>query len=654
MAEQNITDKTMLDKVRGIVTEQLQTSLRFKQPRMKEITQTEDILAAKPRPALRNRFNVPFDSTVLQGARDTILAKSDDKPLLVFEETQEEGKRAAMKIQAAFDRDSSDAVGHWAQKDRLAKTFAFSSGRAIFETYAESDPKYRNVRKVIDHFDFHCEPGGGPVLENHLFCGTVNNFIGHEALIARGNSGRYIAEEVQKLQGAVTEEMRKEMDDDFKNVHQRYMAMGLDISQHTYVGSTLYNFAKFQTTIEGERYYVLFEPRTQCIVRLMPLKEMFESELYSYTSWATHEDSVFWSRGYGDSYRPIAEVYRVLVNQMLENIQKRNWNNRAYDPQVFTNPEKLLYSPDGLAKANLKPGMTSVAQGIFTFETPDTVGVTLNTMEWLNGFAGQHIGVTPGAQGVSEQTKVGIYYGDMQQVADRFGLLNKSYTQEQIDAGTRYDWGLYEHLPEDFAVEIMGIDGVGWEKLVKDDVKHDFKVSVKSLNATAQEDDMKAKKRATALAAINADPELRARVNPSWRIEQTLKFGEFTEEEIRVAMDTKNDGTQLVLAKAAECIRAIVDGEKSKKKFEYPPLVRQATTGFMQKIIDYADDHFNDIEKITYDRLNIFALAHQQLVMENMARKAMFESMMQPAVPIAPGKPVGGGAPAAPAGMTGV
>lgn len=648
MAEKNITDEALINKVRDIVCQQLDTSLMFKQPRMNEIRQTEDILAAKPRPALRNRFNVPFDSTVLQGARDTILAKSDDKPLLTFEATQEEGKRAALKIQAAFDRDSSDAVGHWAQKDRLSKTLAFASGRSIFETYAESDPKYRSVRKVIDHFDFHCEPGGGPVLEHHLFCGTVNNFISKEDLVSRANAGRYIATEVEKMVNASTEEMRKEDEDNFKNKHQRYMAMGLDISQHTYVGQTMFNLAKFQSTIDGVRYYVLFDPRTKCILRLMPLKEMFESNLYSYTSWATHEDAVFWSRGYGDSYRPIAEVYRVLVNQMLENIQKRNWNNRAYDPHVFPNPEKLLYSPDGLAKANLKPGMTSVSQGIFTFETPDTVGVTLKTMEWLNGFAGQHIGVTPGAQGVSEQTKVGIYYGDMQQVADRFGLLNKSYVQEQIDAGTRYDQGLYEHLPEDMAVEIIGIDGVGWEKIVKEDTEHEFKVTVKSSNAVAQEDDMKAKKRAASLASLNADPELRALVNKNWMAEQTLKFGEFSSEEIRVAMDTKNDGTQLVLAKAAECIRAIIDAEKSTKKFEYPKLVRQATTGFMQKIIDYADDHAEEISKDTYDRLNIFALAHRELVMENMARKAMFERMAMAVAQPMPGvKPIQPAAPTA-------
>lgn len=628
LSDEETTKQKLLERAVTIACEQLETSMKLKQPRMQDVRMNEDVYFGKPKVALRNRFNVPFDSVVMQGAIDTVMARSDDSVKLGFEADAEEYKRSGLKVTAAFERDSSDAVGRWDQKDRLAKKMAYLSGRAIYEIHSESLPRYRNVLKVIDHNDFQCEPGGGPYLEDHLFCGTINNFFSKESLKKGAEDGLYIAAGVQKLIDGMNPQDRKELQDEYRNRQDRLQALGLDLDQNNYIGTTMYNLTKWEMVLDGERYYLLFDPKQKVGVRFEKLSDVARAEcpdrpdnLYTFVTWATEDSPMFWNRGQADTIRPVAEVYRVLVNGMLENIQKRNWNNRAYDPNVFTDPSKLLYTPDGLAKANWKPGMTSIAQGIYEFNTPDTTGVTLNAIEWLNSFIGEKTGISPGAEGQTKDTKVGIYYGNVQAVSERFGLLNKSYTQARIDLGVRYDWGLSEHCPEEMMVKIMGIEGVGWEALKKEDTTPDYTVKVVSTNAEAEKSAMKSAKKADALTKIQANPTLLAKVNASWLLEQTLRSGEFSDEEIRVGMDVNSEGNQEVLLKAAEQIRKIVDGE-------WPlPLIRQATTGFQQKIINYAIDHAEDFEMDIFNKLMIYAKAHQQYVLENMARKAITDPL---------------------------
>lgn len=654
-------DPTSLEARRAravdIAIHQLEASARFKQPRMNEILLNEEINSGKVRPALKNRFNVPFDTVIMQGALDTVLAKSDDSPKLAFDSDQEEYKRSSMKVTAAYDRETADDKGRWASKDRQAKRMAYLSGRAIFEKYTESDPVFKDVLRVEDHFNFHCEPGGGPNLEEHRFLGTTNNFFDKETLKSLGDSGFYDASEVTKLINSDSQEQRKEIQDEFNNVQKRFMALGLDLSAHNYVGQSMFNLVKWEMVFEGERYYLLFDPRTKACLRFVKLTEISPSNRWTWVSWATHEGQVFWSRAYADTYRVCGEIYRVLVNGMLENIQKRNWNMRAYDPGVFTDSAKLLYSPDGLVKANLKPGMTSVSQGIFELQTPDTTSVTLNSMEWLNSFLGQSTGVTPGAQGNSDQAKVGIYYGDMQEVADRFGLLNKQYVQCWIDLGVLFDWGLDACMPEEYMVKVIGIQGAGWEKLTKEDTEPEFTVKVVSTNAQAAETALKAKLKDNAIARITGNPALIAKVNNSWLVEEILRSGSYDDEAIRVGMDVQSDGSREVLLRAAESIRKIVDGK-------WPvELVFSATTGFQQKIIDYANDHSGELTDKVFHRLMIYAQAHTQIVTENMVRRARLVASQRSAMapPGGPGGPggaalppsMGGGAlPAAPAAPT--
>lgn len=616
----------------SLAIKQIEEGLRFKQPRMNEIIKNEEVYLGKERQALVNRFNVPFDSVVMQGAIDTTLAKTDDAPKLSFDALEEEYKRSSMKVTAVFEKESGDAKGRWASKDRQAKRLAYLSGRAIFEKYTHSSPKFEDVLKVEDHYNFYCEPGGGSYLEDHVFLGTINNFFTKEQLKAGAKSGLYIGSEVQKLINGDNKQHRKEVQDEYGNMQKRFQALGLDYNQHNYIGESIFNLTKHEMVYEGKRYYLLIDVKTQICVRCIPIEDISPSGRWTWVSWATHEDMIFWSRSFADSIRPIAEVYRVLVNQMLENINKRNWNMRAYDPSVFTDSAKLLYSPDGLVKANLKPGMTSVGQGIFELSTPETSTVTLNAIEWLNSFLGEKIGVGPNEQGNSQDQRVGIYFGNVQQAAERFGLLNKQYTQAWIDLGVLFDWGLYHNVPSGYMVQVLGIEGVTWEELKVEDVDPDFQVQIVSSNAQAAESELKSKKHDEAIARIMSSASLMANVSPRWLTEEILRGGAFTESDIKVAMDTQTEASRDVILRAAESIRKIVDGEWPVK------ICYAATTGFIQKIINYANEHYEDISKDIFDKLFIYAEAHKNIVIENMRRKAMTVAITAPPPPSDPTK----------------
>ncbi|MFA4833587.1 MAG: hypothetical protein WC619_01920 [Patescibacteria group bacterium] len=324
---------------------------------------------------------------------------------------------------------------------------------------------------------------------------------------------------------------------------------------------------------------------------------------------------------------------RIIFNEALNNIQKRNWGMRAFDKNIFPNPEQLQWKLDGLVKATPKPGQ-AIGNGIYSFETPDNSTITVNLVEFLDNMLGQKSGITAGAQGASDKDqKVGVYYGDLQQVADRLGLYNKAYKESWAKLGKKYITGLKDHLNEAKAIEMIGNDGIEWDEIKKEDIKT-FDIEVTGGNLEKQQNDIKKGRQSQAITAIAANPALTQKINQNWLIENILRSGDFDEEEIRRARDAENDGDQEIMSEAAKSIQLILKGKK-------PDLNRGATTGFIQKIIDFATDKLDKKNMDKYDILMDYAMAHKNIAQENMMRKAMvIKSMGNPAE-------VGGAAPAA-------
>jgi len=601
------------DKLALTAKKQSEICINFKQPRLNDIKKSLDLYANVVTKTLPGRFNIPIP--VMGGFVDTLKSKIDDKPKIVFSENDETDYKRVAKANGMLTYDSSDIVGKWALKDRAAKISAIFSGRGVYKYFAESDPKYNSNLEVIDLFDFIFEPQGGGDLDNHMFTGQMNIFKTKNELIEGAKSKYYDTTQVMKMISARSNKDQKEYDDENSNKKGRYSIYGLDPDINNYVGEEVFSLTEMYTNYQGKKYQIVFDYTTGIWVRIKEISEVFKSKRQPYTSWATHEDYFqFLSKAPVDDIRLIAEAIKIIFNQSLDNIQKRNWNMRAYDADIFPDPSQLQWRPDGLIKANNLAGK-NIQNGIYTFETPDNTNITVNMIDFLDGYIGKATGITPAAKGAAdEDSKVGIYYGNLQQVADRLGLYNKSYTEVYNQLGVRYLEGLDEHLTEDISIKVQGIRGTEWEEVKRTDFKFMRMpdVSVESSSTEAQIDEALNQRRTNSLSLVAGNPTLMASVNQNWLVRELLKQGEFTDEQIRVATDKMTDGNVEILSEAAQSIKDIIEGKS-------PKINRGATTGFVQKILDYETDHELDL-KIA-QKLRDYASAHIQIAMRNMLKK---------------------------------
>ena len=152
-------DKKNADEIVKIARRQLETSQLFRQPRIVEILDNEDVANLKLRPALQGRLNVPFDGVFMNAFIDSLVAETNRPPTVEFQDPTGANLKGARKTTAAWERDSKRI--RLRMKDRSVKRLAALSGRGILKYYAESDPKYSPHLQIIDHLDFHCEPNGG-------------------------------------------------------------------------------------------------------------------------------------------------------------------------------------------------------------------------------------------------------------------------------------------------------------------------------------------------------------------------------------------------------------------------------------------------------------------------------------------------------------
>src|SRR5688572_17606474 len=93
---------------------------------------------------------------------------------------------------------------------------------------------------------------------------------------------------------------------------------------------------------------------------------------------------------------------------------------------------------------------------------------------------------------------------------------------------------------------------------------------------------LKKEARMKVLSEIALNPTEAAQVNPKWLVKEKLKSGAaFDEPEIKIAMDTKNYGNELEVARAHEAIEMVQANKK-------PQPFYGATTLFMKIIHDFA------------------------------------------------------------------
>lgn len=608
----------------------------FTAPRLGKIKKYRDLYAGNVPKKYRQPFNVVLP--VFAGAMDTLAADFNDDLAVDIGEQEPADYLACRKIDALWKQELGSAAPNakFPLKTRQDRHNALFSGRGFMMNYAVSEPKYCNHFEVFELEDAIFQPQGGGVWGMHLYAGR-QNIVRTGAELERGGYDK--AQVAELLKRAVADDSYPHANDEkAKASLAKFKAMGLNPEAAGYIGEPMFTLAEMRITIRGERYYLLFSPWYETWVRFDKFSAVFEADIEPWVSWATHEDNKnFMSKAYADDMYGVAEAVHTLFNQELTNREKRNFHARAFDHEMFPDVSKLDKAqtrPDALVPVDTKGGARKIADGIFSFETPELTG-TINLIEWMNEVSGRSVGVTDlsmgGVQNVSK--KATVVFAEQQNISKRLLLRSSPYTEAMGEIARIFVQSSKDHLPASLAIKRLGIEGEDWEPVIRRtdlDLYGDIDVKITSSSIEMRNSQLKKEARAKVLAEIGANPEEAAQVNPRWRVEEKLRsIGEYDDAEIAVAMDTKNYGNKEEVSYAHRGIQDIIGGDK-------PELFYGATTLFMRIVVDYARSNKNTLGLRRYEALIDYAVAHRDIAAENMARKAEEDAAaMPPADPAA-------------------
>ena len=642
-----MANKELTAELKEIISAQavkeMDSDCKFKQPRMDDVKKNEDLYANKPEPALPGQFSIPLP--IMGGFVDTLVSELNQPVRVTFGKTEMGDLQKAERATAGWEYDSSPTRGAWNIKDLRGKKLASMSGRAIYNIFAESEPVYKSYLRNVHHYNFYIDPRGGADIEAAQHLGELNLFKTEYDLKQGGMSQHYDKDQVTKLLNALTPELLKKGGDTYNNIANAFRSVGLNPEMMAAPSGKMAAMVQHYTTYEGVRYYVLFEPITKIWVRIERLDKIFtrrKKPKWPYKSWATHDDPAnFWSKAPADDVRPVAISMKEAFDQSFNELLQRIRGKRAVDPNYFPNRAELEDFTTRFVEAKVPAGK-NLRDGFVEFTTPDNTAVTINIMQFLDSFLGQKTGVTPGSQGQAQEDKVGIYYGNIQQVARRMNLYSDFYKQCYAELGEAWLDGAQEHMKGKISVRILGANGYESAEITRTDIQFDTDPDI-NIQGGADDKTLNQElntKKETALARAMQNPVILQQYNPKWIAEQNVIIAGWDPEEVKRALDTDTYGDQKVIAAAYAAISLIEEGEEPMKN-------RRANPAFLQTISDYLDDH-PELDDATYNKILDYWQMHVEIALQNEVRKKM--AAPAPGMPGAPGMMPAG---AAPAGMGG-
>lgn len=630
-----------LNQIANVAKQQYESCLMFKQPRMEEIAKSIDAYYNRVPLAPKGYRQVPVP--VMSGYVNTLQAKIDDPVRLKFTPSKTADYLSSKRLQALWEIDKSEQKANYNQVDRWVKKNAIFSGLGIYKVFSESDPEYAHHLEPVDYYDFVFEPMGGGDIQKHLFKGQGNIYRTASELKNSADLGWYDKNQVSKL--LTFGDNNKELSSDVnveQNKAKRYSILNLDPRLQAGIGDKIYSFVEMVTRWkDGKDWYVFFECQTGVWIKCCPITELFKTGRSPWVVWQIDEDAnTLLCKAPADDILPIHDAIRMNINDALNNVLKRTYPQRAFDKDMVVDAALLQFKRDGLIPMDTKGGQRALSAGTMTFEIPDTAKMSLDLASYLDNFLGTKVGITSSMQGTSEEEKVGIYFGNLQQTADRIGLLNKSYKKAHADIGIRWIDGVREHLTEKIAVKTLGETNV--EYCVKEDANPDYDIVVESTTEAERIKEVTTRMRKDTLQAISMNQGLVQLLNPKKIIEEQLINAGFNQGEVKEFMDTDFYGQKEIISRAASAAQSIKENKK-------PQDYKQANEIFCQSFAEQADNlDLNEKQKPIAEE---YLLKHLGYAYENAIRKAnidamndeidqMKKSFNQPMQPIQPMQPM--------------
>jgi hypothetical protein len=596
--------KELRDKIVTQALDEISFARRYKQGKIRNWQLNEDLYYGNKKKTDEARANV--DLGQMQEYVHTLLSKIDNPLTFTFTKRKEAQLKRVARLNALKDYDANR--DNWDIKDIAGKKQMAIYGRAVYSYAAQSYDTYRPQLENVDVYDFLIDPSAGGVdIDNGRFMGRYGVIKDRYEL--QGNTN-YIQTEVKELLQGKGNNMERPQEE--LNKQNRVYANKHDSPQKETDSDDKFKFWEWYTTFEGKRYYLLLSETGARAIKVCPLSELFQSDMWPFWTYAAYPDlSEFWTPSPCDYVREIIMAQAVSINQMLDNAERVNKPQRIVDTSAIKNLAELKYRRDGYIKAT--PGTASTA--IKVIDTP-SIETPLKVFERLETIKQAATGVTAGALGVADTDgRATIYEGNQANVADRFGLFNKSYSFGYKRFGVLYMHGVDEHLTKKMSVDIIGPEGIEQEQVSRRDIfrkGEDFGVIVEASNAELALSEQKKRTLSAFYSAILGRPDM---ANQKVVIEELGAVAGADPEKIRRLLDIDVHGTAEIMSEAERDIEAIIDGKNIKPN-------RMANAAYKQRFVNWMMDHDEDTDADTMNRMIQYVRSLDEIIVENTMREA--------------------------------
>lgn len=600
-------NKQTRDKIVAKALTEIQFARTYKQGKTRNWQKNEIMYYGAKKPTDSSRANV--DLSGMSEHVETLLSKVDNPLTFKFIKRKESQLKRVERLNSLKRSDAEEDF--WDLKDITGKKQCIIYGRAIYAYFADSvDGIYKAHLENVDVYDYLIDPSAGGIdIELAQYMGRYGVKKTRSEVKQGIKDGIYLKYEAQQLVDGASNANAQTQEEVNKQPRRRDQNVWTTTTELS--SSEDYVFWEWYTTYEGERYYLLLNENGSCAIRIEKLKDIFESGLYPFWTYAYVPDlTEFWTPSPCDRVREILMAQSVSINQMLDNAEQINKPQRVVAVGAIEDLASLKYRRDGVVKVK---GDIDVNKAYRTIDTP-AIQTPIQVFDRLEVIKQSATGITAGAKGVSDEKTLGIYEGNQANVADRFGLFNKSYSFGYKRFAKLYENGVREHLNKKTAIDILGGDGVEVEMITKRDIfrkDETFGVMVEASNAELQVSEAEKKNK----IAFLTQEAMNNNINPKKATEMKMQIAGFNEEEIRQLMDTSEFGDAELMSEAERDIEAILDGKDIKPN-------RSATTAYKQRILDFITDNYDEIGDETMQRFYAYLDAIEPFIIENMNRMA--------------------------------
>jgi len=575
--------------------EEMLFARQHKKPKLSNWQKNEQMYYGKKQEVEKKddtRSNVDLGRT--QEFVHTLLSKIDTPMTFKFQKRKLSQLKRVARLNSLKDYDSQR--DYWDLKDLVGKKQAILYGRAVYAYHAT--PDYAPHLENVDVYDFLIDPlAGGIDLEKARYMGRYGVTKNKYQL----KKGPYIQSVVSTMQPSFDSQQRQ--------VKQaRELASGTSINELE--DEDTFTFWEWYTTYKGERYYLLMTD-TGTAVRCEPLGELFDDEQYPFWSYASFPDlTEFWTPSHIDYVREIFMAQTVSINQMIDNAERVNKPQRIIDVGAIQELQELKYKKDGYIKANSGTAQTAVKLvEVPSIETP------IQVFNVLEGIQEKAMGISAAEKGLADTDgRATIYEGNRETAADRYGLLNKSYSYAYRRFAQLYEQGVRQHLNKKIAVDILGPEGIEIQNISKRDIFRGTDTFAVQVEASDAEIAMSENKKRTMLAFLSAhiqDPL----INQKKSTEIQAKIAGMDEQQVRELLDTSEFGDAEIMSEAERDIEDILDGQTVMPN-------RMANAAYKQRIVNYVQDNMEHMNDEQVGRLFMYIEELDQIILANTMRQA--------------------------------